>query len=298
MDKVNNRETIIRLPGLEKPFTIIHITDAHISCDNAADRAFLQYSERMKLAYAPGRVRHYLSGEPCAPLDCFREVLSAAREAKADLLVLTGDIINYPSAAAVTKIVEILEDTGIPWVYTAGNHDWHYEGMEGSEERLRGIWIEKRLKPFYKNTDPLCSALTINGVSILLIDSSSYQINREQLDFYRETAALQQPLFIFTHIPLYMPSMPPGELCCGHPEWGAATDKNWQIERRERWSETGNRPETTELIKLLPETENLCAVFAGHLHKNQIIHYAGKTQYISATAANGQYRTVRFIKLG
>ncbi|MDR0450249.1 MAG: metallophosphoesterase [Treponema sp.] len=294
MNKVKNRETLIRLPGLEKPFTIVHITDAHISCDDAADRAFLQYSERMKQAYSPGTVKHCLSGEPCAPLDCFRDILSAAGEAKADLLVLTGDIINYPSAAAVAKVAGMLEDSGIPWVYTAGNHDWHYEGMKGSEESLRSLWIEKRLKPFYKDADPLCSAFTINGVSILLIDSSSYQINGKQLGFYRETAALKQPLFVFTHIPLYMPSMPPDELCCGHPDWGAAADKNWRIERRERWPETGNRPETKALINLLPETENLRAVFAGHLHRDQVLHYAGKTQYITAMAANGQYRTLRF----
>jgi predicted phosphodiesterase len=287
----DEQETVIRVKGLKESLAIMHITDAHISCDDASDEPYIQYSARMKGCFAPGVHRHFKTQAPCFSLDCFSEILSTAREKKPDLLVLTGDMINYPSATAVTAITKLLQATQIPWIYTAGNHDWHYEGMEGSEESLRETWTEKRLKPLYGGSDPLCSSLMIKGLNIEVIDSSTYQINEKQLEFFKQQAALPGPLVIFTHIPLYMPTM---HICCGHPDWGATTDKDWEIERRERWPETGNRPATMEFIKQVMAAENMAGIFSGHWHSNQVITCEGKTQYITGMAATGQYRLIHF----
>ena len=77
-----------------------------------------------------------------------------------------------------------MKETGIPYIFTAGNHDWHYEGMEGDLETLRDAWIEKRLLPFYQGNHPLMASYDVKGVRFLAIDNSTYQINKEQLEFF------------------------------------------------------------------------------------------------------------------
>ena len=57
-----------------------------------------------------------------------------------------------------------LKDTNIPYIYIAGNHDWHYEGIEGTLESLRDKWIEKRLLPLYQGNHPLMAAYDIKGI--------------------------------------------------------------------------------------------------------------------------------------
>ena len=84
-----------------------------------------------------------------------------AKEIKADAITLIGDIFSIPSELAIEWVLSKLKDTGIPNIYTVGNHDWHHEGMEGTLESSRDKWIEKRLIPLYQGNHPLMAAYDI-----------------------------------------------------------------------------------------------------------------------------------------
>jgi len=282
-------ETIIKLTGIHKTVNILQISDSHISCDNETDSKYQKFSTRMNGAYRS--VKHFSTYKKVTPLKCFEELMIKAKNEELDLIALTGDIINYPSSTAVEAILKIVKETDIPYLYTAGNHDWHYEGMEGSSDFLRQEWIERRLKPFYKE-NPLFSSQILGGLNIVSIDNSTYQVNDEQLEFFKKQKSLQFPIVLFVHIPLYMPSM---TICCGHPEWGAKSDKNYKIERRERWPEAGNSESTMEFIDQVMSTEKLAGIFTGHWHSNRTINYKDKYQHIAGSALNGQYRHLKFI---
>ena len=282
-------ETIIQLTGISKPIHILQISDSHISCDDETDAKYQEFSSRMNDAYSS--VKHFGTHETVTPLKCFEEIMKKAGNEELDLIALTGDIINYPSSTAVEAVLKIVKETNIPYLYTSGNHDWHYEGMQGSSDFLRQEWIEKRLKPFYKE-NPLFSSQILGGLNIVSIDNSTYQVNDKQLEFFKKQKSLKFPIVLFVHIPLYMPSM---TICCGHPEWGAKSDKNYQIERRERWPEAGNSASTMEFIDQVMRTEKLAGIFTGHWHNNRTITYKDKYQHIAGSALNGQYRHLKFI---
>jgi predicted MPP superfamily phosphohydrolase len=284
-------ETTIAIDGLAKPVSIFQITDSHISCDNKSDHEYEKYSARMNAAFP--LVEHYKTHEKVTPVQCFRELTTLAEKEKTDLIVLTGDIVNYPSATAVSEICKMLEENSIKYVYTAGNHDWHYEGMPGTADKLREEWCEKRLKPLYAS-NPLYSSMLLGGVNIVTIDNSTYQITDEQLSFFKQQQSKPEPVALFMHIPIYLPGM---RICCGHPDWGAHSDTNFEIERRERWPETGNRAPTTEFVKQVFQTKQLAGVFTGHWHQSRIIACGDKIQYVTGGAFNGQYRLIRFIPL-
>src|SRR5690606_7100536 len=116
--------------GLSRTSKLLFLADTHLFRDDERGVPYQEYSGRMAKAY--NRTRHFLSQEETNPERCFEETLEIARKAEVDLCVLAGDILSFPSEAGVEWVMERLERSGLPWIYTAGNHDWHYEGMKGS----------------------------------------------------------------------------------------------------------------------------------------------------------------------
>lgn len=286
-------EATFVLPGIEKAFTIMQIADSHISYENESDREFDVYSKRMREANPT--VLHYKTKEKVSSFEGFASLIAYAKEQKVDCIALSGDIFSYPSETAINAVYKLLQDTNIPYIFTSGNHDWHYEGMPGSAENLRNEWIEKRLRKLYKGENPLYSSELINGVNIVTIDNSTYQISQEQVDFYKKQVLRKEPIALFLHIPIYMPSI--GNGSCGDPNWGAAIDYNYKIERRERWPESGNDKNTYKFIEEVMKTEKLVGIFAGHLHRSFTISSNEKYQYIAGAGIYGQYRMIKFIPL-
>ena len=285
----NTMQTIISLTGLPAPVTVLQIADTHISCDNESDREYEQYSARMNRAFLERK--HYKTGEPTTTMACFKEMMEMAKQENVDLIALVGDIVNYPSATAVEFVRSAVEVAGIPHIYTAGNHDWHYEGMKGSSDELRKEWCEKRLKPLYTGSNLFYSSDIVGGINMVTIDNSTYQVNEEQLTFFRDQLKKAEPVALFVHIPLHMQSM---RMCCGHPQWGAASDKNNEIERRERWSASGNQASTVAFVKEVMAAKKLTGIFAGHWHQYYSISQRQVNQHLALPGFNGQYRMIRF----
>jgi len=173
------------------------------------------------------------------------KIILPAIKQKVDFLALTGDIFSFPSQAAVDWVLQKLSDTGIPFAYVAGNHDWHYEGMKGSSQQLRQTWSEKHLKPMYQGSKPLYAAYDFNGVRFVCIDNSTYEILPEQLAFFRVQTQSDIPLILLMHIPLYMPGRSMG-FGCANPNWGETSDRNFRIERREKWRKGGHTKVTMD----------------------------------------------------
>ena len=57
------------------------------------------------------------------------ELLHLQIKIRADVITLVGGIFSFPSELAIEWVLSKLKDTNIPYIYIAGNHDWHYEGM-------------------------------------------------------------------------------------------------------------------------------------------------------------------------
>jgi predicted phosphodiesterase len=279
-------------PTVRAPLKIMVVGDTHLFLDDARGEPFRAYSGRMAKAY--NTTKHFATGAPTNPQEGFEQALARAKSERVDLLALVGDIFSFPSEAAVEWAHARLQESGLPYLYVAGNHDWHYEGMEGGGAALRKTWTEKRLKPLYQGRDPLMAAVDVGGVRCVAIDDSTYEIQPEQLAFFREQVASGMPLALFMHIPLYAPGRPVG-FGCGHPEWGAAHDKNWRIERRPKWPEAGHTPTTLAFHREVFAAPNLLGVFAGHIHKPSLDCVNGVPQVVAEANATGAYVTAEFL---
>lgn len=288
-------ETTIAIKGLKETTKVLHITDSHVSVVDENEKEYHTYSNRMDNAYKS--VPHYKTKETTTPDKSFLELMALAKNQKVDMIALTGDVVNNPSKSSVNFVSESLGTTGIPFIYIAGNHDWHYEGMEGSAETLRETWIQNSLLPLYSGSNPLYSSHDIGGINFVAIDNSTYQIDDDQLKFFEAQAGRPMPIVLLMHIPLYLPKNAERNHIntCGDPRWGWDMDKNYEVERRERWSRDGNLPSTVQFLEAAKKCTNLVAILAGHTHRPSADQFSEKAvQYVTGRSADGQHRIVVF----
>ena len=281
-----------RVPGIARASRLMLVADTHLFRDDARGEPFRQYSARMAAAY--NRTRHFQTGEATDPETELVAALGRARENRVDRVALVGDLLSFPSEAAVEWVQARLADAGVPHLYVAGNHDWHYEGMPGSLEELRSTWIYRRLLPLYDGRDPLAAACDVGEVRVLAIDNSHYEILPVQLEMLRAEVRSGRPLFLLVHIPLYVPGRPVG-FGCGHPEWGSASDRNHELERRPRWPASGHTEVTLAFHREVFAAPNLLGIGAGHIHRPSIDLWQGVPQFVTEANAVGGFLDIEFL---
>lgn len=258
-------------PELKKRVRAMLIGDSHIIDDDARGDPYKDYSKRM-------------GANNYGQWESFSKSIDKAVEDKYDLILLAGDILSFPTELGVEKIKAKLDSCGIPWLYTSGNHDWHYEGVPGSDEQQRAEWAPKRLAPLYQGESYLMASRIVQGIRFVMIDNSTYKIVPEQLDFLRKELAHGDPTVLTLHIPLYMPGA--NIFTCGNPRWGEAMDSLWKIERREPWDKAGQGETTFTFRREGLSAPNMLAVLAGHTHRMGWGSGFGATQLV--TPNNGQ----------
>ncbi len=275
-----------------EPVRIFVISDTHLFRSDGREDPFRQYSERMSKAY--NTTRHFLTGEETDPEECLVKTLALARERHADAIALLGDMVSFPSEDGIAWLKEKMDASGIPWFYTTGNHDWHYEGMEGSSMELRETWTENRLLPLYQGYGHKLYSVEIKGVKLIFLDNGVYEILPEQLQAFRQEVKGKQPKLLFYHIPFYAPGY--GPHTSAHPEWGLKTDTNYLIERRPQWPEEGPGQVTKDMWKAILKASgknNLLATFSGHLHSEQHSEVGPWHQFtVAANCVGGYYEVI------
>lgn len=278
-------------PAILKPWKMLMLADTHLFREDERDAEYRPFSARMAAAY--NHTQHFETGQPTDPETCFQETLKIAQAEEASLVALVGDILSFPSHAAVDWVQQRLQAAGLPHLYVAGNHDWHYEGLPGTLAELRATWIRDRLQPLYAAHNPLMMTHEAGGVRIVAIDNSNYQITDEQLDYFRNEINTGSPLLLLVHIPLYAPLRPVG-FGCGHPDWGSATDENYELERRERWPESGHSATTFEFHRLVFSSPQVLGVLAGHIHRPSVDIVNGTPQVVTGHNATGAHLQIEF----
>lgn len=276
--------------GLREPVKIFMLADTHLFRDDERGEPFRQYSGRMARAY--NTTRHFQKGTVTNPEESFERALQMAKDSNADVLALLGDIFSFPSEAAIEWVMERLNRSGLRYFYVAGNHDWHYEGMEGTSIELRKTWIQKRLLPLYQGKDPMMAAYDVKGITLVVIDNSVVEILPEQLEFLRAHIKTDKPLLLMMHIPMYAPGRNVN-FGCGNPEWGAATDRNYKVERRLQWPEAGHSKTTMDFHKEAFSAPNLLGIVTGHIHSQSIDIINGIPQFVADDNASSAFLDIR-----
>lgn len=265
---------------IKQPSRLLIEADNHFAIEDGRDSQYFQFSKRM--AQWPG-----------SPAK-FRELIEKAKDPSIDALAILGDLVSFPALAGIEFCYQVLTAAKIKWMYISGNHDWHYEGVPGTDDEQRAKWIS-RLAPLYQGKDPMIYVEKIKGIRHIFVDNTTYQISDKQLAFYRKQVATGEPLVVHCHIPLWFDNVPYDVAQCAHPTWGAAIDYTWNIERRQKWPVGGATQTTRTFCKEVFSTPTLLGVFSGHIHKQTFTPYKEERFLMTAPCArNGAHLDVSF----
>ena len=276
----------IRIDGLEQDLTILHLTDSHMAEGDERDPEAADAVEHFQQLFqerTPGGVPAW---------DLFQRALSMASSRGADAVALTGDIIHFPSHAAIEIVQSGVDELVVPTVYTPGNHDWHFPHLEWSEATRA-----EHYPRFHGLTDgnPAYGSTEVGGVRLITLDNSTYQVSAEQVEFLRDELDSGQTCLLFIHIPIWVKSLAPEVM----EKWQApimmASPSGWTDETREKWKvgETTQSTQDCHDLLMSKAASSLAGIFCGHVH---FAHDAeirpGCHQYVTTPGFEGGYRWI------
>ncbi|MBB6674059.1 metallophosphoesterase family protein [Cohnella nanjingensis] len=278
-----DKQAVIRIAGLSAPVTLLHVTDSHMNETDGREGA-----DVLAESY-----RQY-SFDALAARTHFDRALAYARELSVDGVALTGDLFNGATANNLDHLAAKLQSLGIPWLYTLGNHDWEFPGFPWCESTRQAQYPKfERLT----GGNPACSAREIQGVLLLAVDNSTYQITEEQLAFVQRMLARGLPTLLFMHIPLYIPSL----LSDVMREWRAPimmAAEGWDDRLMMDWQVEKATDATLAYVRLLRDNRhrNLIGLFCGHVHfAHRDAFGRGSCQYVTQAGFSGGYRVIRLL---
>ncbi len=292
----NLEETLIQVEGLREPVSLMHATDAHlIEVDDREGKEVLEQHLRFNEGLLLHKNDYDLHG---GVSQTYRvdSLLRMANFRKVDASVLTGDMMLYPSYANLEALGQSLKTLDSPYLFTLGNHDWHYRHLAWNDE------TRERYYPRFAeltNHNPACQVLNIKGVKLIAVDNSNYQIAAEQLAFVREQLADGSPCLLFMHIPLYVPSLVEAVT----DVWGAPimmAAQGWSPDVQKNWGVRDADASTEDFHTMVTggEYDNLLAIFCGHVHFSHKDEFApGRYQYVTRALFSGGYRMIKLVPL-
>lgn len=277
----------------QEPVKALFLADCHITIEDERGSEFYQYTQRM----GGGAVEEINYGKSNGREQALIVSLDRAKAQGVELVILGGDIINFPSMASVDLILKIVKESGLDWIFTAGNHDWHYEGEEGSSAKLREKWQKTNLAPLYQGANPMFTSKVVKGVNFVVIDNSTFEISQEQLGFMKREIDKGLPIVLSVHIPLYLPGYEDrvADYGCGNPNWNETNDDYYELERRRPWSEEGHTQVTYDFCDLVFSAKNMVGIYAGHTHVESVDFYKNIPQFVTGANFNGSDILIEFI---
>lgn len=270
----------IAVPRLKRLTRVLHLTDGHVCLPDEGS----SHESACQV-----RRSHWPAAEQEAR---FANLLRQVADSAIDLLLLTGDIVDFPASTSIQFVRALLENTGKPWLYVPGNHDWHFPGQR-PDTALRQVQ-SALLAPLFAPRNPALSYChEFSGLQFLCVDNSTYQIEAEQLALAREYLQNGLPTVLLIHIPITQPGLREPTKA----KWRDAILMGEAIEesRRALWAWEPDRPETTQFIELLRAAPNLTAIFCGHIHFAHTEPFSESAiQFVGAPGFEGGFRVVEF----
>ena len=173
--------------GVEKPFTVIHMSDTHLT------RADLRDGER-KVTLGEKRAMYFPHAEEMIEL-----ADGLAHQYDAPILH-TGDLIDFVSQANLERAKEFVDSHD--FFMAAGNHEFSlYVGEAWEDADYRNQSLAQVQSAF--GNDIRMSSRIIGGVNFVALDDGYYLFEEEQLDFLKGEVAKGLPIVLMMHNPLY-----------------------------------------------------------------------------------------------
>ena len=279
-------KTIIRA-GLEKPVRILHIADTHLSLaddrDNERKRG-LAIKRKKAFSDENGSVEKYLE-----------EQIAYGAE-HCELLVHTGDLIDFVSEANIDKAGQVLSDPRI--LFIAGNHEYSQYVGEAWEDHAYRMNAYMHIRRRF-GVDLLYSSRVIGGLNIVALDNGYYQFEDWYLDRLEQEVQKGLPILLALHCPLFEESLF-HEIMDIRKESSAGLvgcDEEHLMRYKEYRQIQQRANDTTRRVsEYIFRQKNIIAIIAGHIHfPFESALPCGKMQYVTGGGFRGEARELTVV---
>lgn len=238
--------------GLEKPFSVLHISDSHLTA------AYPQENEKKQKLHTK-RTQTFGGRQE----EALRDAIAWAKQ-HVDYIVHTGDLIDWQSEANFDLVRKYF---GPAFIGSLGNHEYSTD-MGYSEPKAEPTEAYKdRTRALIQSVYPFDTSLhsqVVNGVNFVTLDDVYGYVTKEQVKRFRKEVRKGLPIVLCMHVPFY-------------------TDLLWRTHHR-FWSEKGpltggalpepggdykrqlEDPVTRDFIAYLKKQPLLKCILAGHEH--------------------------------
>lgn len=237
--------------GLEKPFSVMHISDTHLT------DAYPHEGED-KLTVSSVRTKTFGGRQQ----EALHDSLEWAKK-NTDYVIHTGDLIDFQSEANFDLVRKYFSDamTG-----SMGNHEFSINmwlGKQGRDEAYKDLTREK-VQAAFPYDIKFCSQ-TVNGVNFITMDNVYGYVLPEQVARFKAEAAKGLPIVLCMHVPLFTDNLWLSTVRF----WSRANSKftdgaipkptgDYNIQQTD--------PVTRDFIRYLKSEPLLKAILAGHEH--------------------------------
>ncbi len=275
----------LKIPGLRSPRIILQITDLHACAVSEAEAAAMPTA---RIDYIRPRQGLFSGGRPYPSEAALPVLMDYAAEIGADLTLLTGDIIDFPSKTNLDLLAGELSRSAVPTLYITGNHDWSFADDYHTRSACE---MYLPYMDAFSGGDHRMAVHEWEDLVVCAVDNDLDHIPAETVDAYfevvRASRAAGKAVVLAMHIPLKVDTLVEDtvrvwrrDLCLGKGatgDWDAHTVCFWH--------------EVTEGQALAPD-----AVITGHLHFNhEDVFPNGVPQLVTDIACDGLCRVIRLI---
>ena len=240
--------------GAEKPFTLIHFSDIHLTETLPGD------DEKLKELAAKRRLKYTFS-------ETVLEEIEKVNNETDGLLLITGDMMDFNSLGNFEKIRRFTEKNNC--LFVAGNHDFRlFGGMEYDVPEMR----ERNLpavQAMFRNDIRFFSKV-INGVNIVGIDNCYYRFEEYQFERLKEEAKKGLPIILAMHVPFYTPETY-DLVVRGKRKYASqicVPEEKMAEYPPERYLQQKEDKITREMYEYILNEKAIKLLICGHIHKN------------------------------
>lgn len=246
-------EESIDVEGLNEPYKIIFVADAHIALSDSRDAQLKDISD--------ARYNEFVRDSKGADRN-FSILMKKVRDENPDLVIFGGDITDAATYASVEYVKKEIDKLECPYIYCMGNHDFMY----GDEYFTQKAYSEYRTRfDSFDTLDNGCDLFEFDKFAILAADDGNNQVGEKIGSVIEKAQNTGKPVMVVTHVP-FVPTYGESDLISEtNKVWGTA----YLDYSRVLMGEHANPPDanTSKLIEYVSdESGKVFLVLSGHVH--------------------------------
>lgn len=262
------------LRGLDRPYTLLHISDTHMMAwDECCTAGEIAEAKASNAHWEDGRLyfaEQYgdsMASQHQAPIEGYlKRIIGLANELMPDAVVFTGDTMEKYTEANVRFLERCMNELKMPYMIVRGNHEL------GENAAYHGLF----------GNDGAGQKLCIGNLKLIGIDDSQKSVSHETLDFLKKESGDDSCNVILMHIPL------------------------WTDDQADRWHRIGtyytvreeeSNETTREFLRMLKKGSFACElILCGHIHGcTESEPVPGLMQLTASSALIGSGNLIRLI---